>query len=202
MSGLYNRKFYKVHQDRSEQSADIVVPVLLSVFPARSVVDVGCGVGAWLRAFERHGLTEYLGYDGDYVPADMLQIPRERFRAADLRQISELGRRFDIACSLEVAEHLPKDSAERFVALLVKAAPVVLFSAAVPNQGGHGHVNERWQSYWCELFSHHGYAAIDCIRPAIFDDPQVAWWYRQNILVYCDSEHWPRTGRQPRIRFT
>jgi SAM-dependent methyltransferase len=194
MRELYTQRFYKVHQDGSEGSADIIVPALLSVFPARSVVDIGCGIGTWLRAFERNGVTDYLGYDGDYVPADMLRIPRERFRAADLRRISELGRRFDIACSLEVAEHLPESSAEHFVDLLVNAAPVVLFSAAIPNQGGDGHVNERWQSYWSELFSNHGYAAIDCIRPAIFGNPQVAWWYRQNILVYCDSEHLPRNA--------
>ena len=194
MGGRYTRTFYNVHKDASEKSAEIVVPVLLSLFPARSVVDIGCGTGAWLTVFERQGVTEYLGYDGDYVPVDMLRIPRDRFRAADLQQISDLGRRFDIACSLEVAEHLPEASAERFVELLVKAAPVVLFSAAVPNQGGDRHVNERWQSYWCQLFSHHGYVAIDCIRPAIFGNPRVSWWYRQNVLVYCDLDHQPENA--------
>jgi hypothetical protein len=147
-----------------------------------------------LRAFERHGVTDYLGYDGAHIPEDMLRIPRSRFRAVDLQRISRLDRRFDIACSLEVAEHLSADCAENFVGLLVGAAPVVLFSAAIPNQGGDGHINLRWQSYWCELFARHGYVAIDCIRLAVFDNPRVAWWYRQNALVYCDNEHRPRNA--------
>jgi len=143
----YGRTFYSKHEDGSARSADIVVPILLSIFPASSVIDIGCGIGAWLRAFERNGIKDFMGIDGDYVPADMLQIPRQHFRAAELTRLSVVDRRFDIACSLEVAEHLPADCAEQFVELLTRAAPVVLFSAAIPDQGGTHHVNEQWQSY-------------------------------------------------------
>jgi hypothetical protein len=84
-----------------------------------------------------------------------------------------------------VAEHLPEDSAKSFVAALVGAAPVILFSVAIPNQGGTHHVNERWQSYWAALFAEHGYIALDCVRPAVFGDQRVELWYRQNILMFC-----------------
>jgi SAM-dependent methyltransferase len=188
---LYSREFYSDLDAGSAVSADVIVPILLSVFPASSVIDIGCGTGTWLQAFARNGVTDYIGIDGMYVPPDLLKIPADRFRAADLQRLLDVGRRFDIACSLEVAEHLPSDCAKQFVELLTKAAPVVLFSAAVPHQGGTGHINEQWQSYWSDLFSACGYSALDCIRPAVYGDKRVEWWYRQNTLVYCDSEHRP-----------
>jgi hypothetical protein len=86
--------------------------------------------------------------------------------------------------SLEVAEHLPVERASGFVADLVRLAPAVLFSAAIPAQGGIDHVNERWQSWWADHFAIHGYAARDVIRPLIWDDDRVAVWYRQNTILY------------------
>lgn len=166
-------------------SAQVVVPIVLSLFPCHSVVDFGCGVGGWLKEFERHGVSDYLGVDGNYVSPHLLKIPADRFRPSDLRNVIDLGRGFDLACALEVAEHLPEDQAKSFVAALVKAAPVILFSAAIPFQGGMDHVNEQRQSYWVELFAEHGYIALDCIRRAIFGDRRVEWWYRQNILMFC-----------------
>lgn len=187
----YDESFYEGQKEGSVSSAQVVVPIVLSLFPSRSVIDFGCGVGGWLKEFERQGVSDYLGLDGEYVPADLLQIPADRFQPSDLRNLSDLGRRFDLACSLEVAEHLPGDCAKSFVLALVKAAPVILFSAAIPLQGGTDHVNEQRQSYWAKLFAESGYIALDCIRPAIFDDRRVEWWYRQNILMFCVPEKRP-----------
>jgi len=187
----YDESFYEGQQDGSVRSAQIVVPIVLSLFPCRSVVDFGCGVGGWLKEFERHGISDYLGVDGDYVSRDLLKIPADRFRPTDLRNVDDLGRGFDLACSLEVAEHLPENRAKPFVAALTKAAPVILFSAAVPLQGGTDHLNEQPQSYWAKLFAEHGYIVLDCIRPAIFDDYRVEWWYRQNILMFCQPGKCP-----------
>ena len=181
----YKEYFYIGQQDGSLRSAEIVIPHVLSLFPSSSVVDFGCGTASWLKTFERHGVSDYLGIDGDYVSRQMLRIPVERFKAVDLQNVTELGRRFDLACSLEVAEHLPENRSKQFVAALVKAAPVVLFSAAVPLQGGTEHVNEQLPSYWAKLFAEYGYVALDCIRPLIHADRRIEWWYRQNILIFC-----------------
>jgi SAM-dependent methyltransferase len=191
MESPYSSDFYAVQQGGSVASAEIVVPHVLSLFPVSSVLDVGCGVGGWLQVFARQGITDYLGVDGDYVSRDMLKIPAERFRPADITSLPDFGRSFDLVCSLEVAEHLPAECAGQFVAALVKAAPVVLFSAAVPYQGGTAHLNEQWPTYWAGLFARHGYVAVDCVRPSIYGNQHIEWWYRQNILIFCQRNKIP-----------
>jgi SAM-dependent methyltransferase len=188
---IYNDAFFSGLKDGSARSAAVIVPLVLQHFPARSVVDVGCGIGTWLAEFARRGVVEYLGADGDYVPRDRLMIPVSNFHACDLATFSAPTRRFDLACSLEVAEHLPPDRASHFVAALTELAPAVLFSAAIPGQRGIGHVNEQWPSYWAALFEARGYAGIDCVRPDVFGDQRVEPWYRQNTIVFCERTKIP-----------
>jgi SAM-dependent methyltransferase len=187
----YSPDFFQGQVDGSISSASVMVPLILDVFEVTSVVDVGCGVGGWLREFSKHGVDDYLGIDGSYVKRDQLQIPPDKFRPRDLTELRDIGRRFDLACSLEVAEHLPEKCAEQFVSALVKAAPVIVFSAAIKGQGGTNHINEQWQSYWSKLFENHGYVVIDFLRRAVFADRRVEPWYRQNTLVYCHPDHRP-----------
>jgi SAM-dependent methyltransferase len=181
----YTADFYKSDSiARSSASARRIVPILRSLLPIQSVLDVGCGRGDFLRAFLDAGVTDGLGLDGDYVPRDQLVIDPSAFRPTDLAQGFDLGQRYDLVVSLEVAEHLPASAAEAFVAALVQHGDVVLFSAAIPSQGGTGHVNEQWPSYWAKAFAQHGLKPYDVIRPLIWSDEEVAFWYRQNVLLY------------------
>jgi SAM-dependent methyltransferase len=179
-AGFYDSKAIRV----SAPSAGRIVPIVRSLFPIRSVLDVGCGRGDFLRAFQAAGVAEILGLDGDYVPRDRLLIDRSAFRPTDLAAGFDLGRRFDLVISLEVAEHLPETAAASFVQSLVRHGSVILFSAAIPHQRGIGHVNEQWQSYWAQAFAVHGLKPYDVIRPQIWNDEEVAWWYCQNVLLY------------------
>lgn len=181
---LYDRTWYESHREGSGQSADVVIAHLLSLISVKSACDVGCGLGEWLRALRERGVAELLGIDGDHVPREMQRIPPADFLAHDLTKPLVLERRFDLVLSLEVAEHLPAECSETFVESLTKLSDVVLFSAAIPGQGGTGHINEQWQDYWAKLFAACGYQAIDCIRPLIWMDQRVEFWYRQNTIVY------------------
>lgn len=183
----YDRSFYEPLIEGTERSAEIVVPIVLGLVPVRSVCDVGCGTGVWLAEFKRRGVDDIRGYDGDYVPRDLLRIPSDAFVPVDLKQPFDAGRRFDLVVSLEVAEHLPPECAAGFVEGLTRLGPIVLFSAAIPNQGGTEHVNERWQDYWAGLFQENGYRSIDAIRWRIWDNDDVELWYRQNLFL-CVSE--------------
>lgn len=165
-------------------SAPRVAPKVLDIHPARSVVDVGCNIGVWLRAFLDRNVERVLGIDGDYVDTSKLVVDPALFLRRDLNKpIGEIGR-FDLAISLEVGEHLEPNRARSFVADLCNLADVVLYGAAVPFQGGELHINEQWQSYWAQLFADNGYVAYDVLRRAIWAQPNVAYWYKQNSIFY------------------
>lgn len=183
----YDVRFFAERDVGALRSARVVIPIILEYSAARSVLDVGCGTGTWLKVFAESGIEDYLGIDGSYIRTEMLKIPYERFRPVDLATGIRLERTFDLAVCLEVAEHLPRRAAAHLIKLLTEAAPVVLFSAAIPGQGGVNHINERWPGYWEDLFKKFDYQRIDLIRPRIWRDPQVEFWYRQNIFVYASA---------------
>lgn len=184
----YTKNYFELMRSGSLRSAEVVVPLVLGLVPAQSVVDIGCGDGTWLRVFRNAGINEVLGVDGEYVGDDFLQIPKQCFRAMDLKRPFSLERTFDLAISLEVAEHLPAECAASFVESLTRLAPVVMFSAAIPFQGGQHHINEQWPQRWADLFRGHGYLAIDAVRKRIWNNDAVDWWYAQNTLLFARAE--------------
>ena len=149
-----------------------------------SVLDVGCGHGAWLHVARELGADVIQGLDGPWIDEDALMIPREHFTAQALDQPFDLNRTFDLVISLEVAEHLPEQASEPFVDSLTRHGDMILFSAAIPFQGGQGHINEQWPGYWAEKFARRGYQAIDSIRPKIWADDSVFWWLQQNTILF------------------
>jgi SAM-dependent methyltransferase len=179
----YPAAFYEQQSGGSLRSARRVLPHVIELLSPKSIVDVGCGVGTWLAAAQELGVSDVLGIDGPYVDRRMLQIPQESFHVADLRQPLDIGRTFELALCLEVGEHLPEHAADQLVTSLTVLAPAVLYSAAIPRQGGENHINEQWQSWWVERFRNRGYAAIDSVRNRIWNDREVEWWYVQNILL-------------------
>lgn len=179
----YTPGFYDIIRAGTRASAEVAVPLILSHIPARTVIDVGCGEGWWAAEFAAHG-CDVTGIDGAYVAESPLG---DRFYAHDLTSpIPDLGR-FDLAVCLEVAEHLPAGRAAGMVADLCRLAPVVVFSAAIPGQGGVGHVNEQRPAYWVDLFARNGYTASGALRWPLWDDDRVECWYRQNLLVAADT---------------
>jgi SAM-dependent methyltransferase len=184
---LYGSGFFDEIESSSIASAEVIVPLVMKLVEPQSVLDVGCGRGAWLKVLERAGARDIAGVDGPHVNRDQLLIRPSQFAAIDLRNPSPLTRKFDLAVCLEVAEHLPASAALQLVSMLVAAAPVILFSAAVPGQGGTAHINEQWPEYWRKLFAERGYSLLDPIRPAVLLDRRVAWWYRQNVVMYCSA---------------
>ena len=152
MTTPYDPSFYKARSTGSASSAWSVVPYLMSLLKPRSVVDVGCGTGTWVAEFRQQGVAVALGIDGVYVDKSQLRIPADLFLDWDLELPLEIDQTFDLAISMEVAEHLSRDRAYSFVRDLTHLAQVVVFSAAIPFQGGTNHLNERWASYWKALF--------------------------------------------------
>jgi SAM-dependent methyltransferase len=186
----YDAEYFRMLRPRARSSAAVVAPLVVDLIAPKRVIDVGCGTGSWLRAFAALDCDVW-GIDAAQVPEDLLEIPPSRFIERDLALPFEFTDTWDLAVSLEVAEHLAPSSAEAFVRGLAQLAPALLFSAAIPSQGGRHHVNEQWPTYWVELFSECGMVPIDCIRPVVWDDRRVAWWYAQNTLLFVEHTHLP-----------
>jgi SAM-dependent methyltransferase len=173
-------------------SASIVAPKIMEWFAPKTVVDVGCGLGNWLKAFADLGLTQIIGLDGHHLDRQLLCIPEQYVVEHDLETPFHYPKKFDLVISLEVAEHLSKNAADTYVKTLVDLGDVILFSAAIPNQGGQNHINEQWTSYWQEKFLKHQYHFYDVLRPVFWNDSSVKWYYRQNMfLVIKDSVNHP-----------
>jgi hypothetical protein len=191
----YRDEFFRDRHARTVYAAQTVLGVVLPALPpVRSAIDVGCGVGTWLSVLADRGVADIQGVDGPWVDVANLAIPSQCFAHHDLRQDRDFGRRFDLAISLEVAEHLPADRAAGFVRWLAALSDIVLFSAATPRQGGKNHFNEQWQEYWAAQFAEREYVPVDFIRARIWNDAKIATWYRQNLLLYV------RRARLPEIR--
>jgi SAM-dependent methyltransferase len=191
----YDDDFYKGQIAGSLRSAVKYVDFLLTLYRPNSVADVGCGRGAWLKAFKDRGVRKVVGYDGAWNEQSNMIDPAIEFHGVDLNKpITDKNmERFDLAMSLEVAEHLEATAASNFVNSLTELADVVLFSAAYNYQGGTNHINEQPHTYWAKIFSAHGYAPYDLFRPIFWGDVEVEYWYQQNIFLYV-KENTPAAG--------
>jgi hypothetical protein len=184
----YSSSFFDEIVQESLSSAKVVVPLVVDLVHPSSVVDVGCATGAWLSVFHDHGIKSILGLDGTYVDSAALLIPSDCFRSTDLAKPFSLKEEYDLALSLEVAEHLPEPSANSFVRSLCRLAPVIVFSAALPGQGGVHHVNEQWPEYWRQKFANENFRMFDPFRPFLWRDERVASHYRQNLFLYVHDD--------------
>lgn len=174
-----------IHHDT--KSPEKIIPIVNKLINPKNVVDVGCGLGAWLKVYQDLGINDVLGIDGLYTKNRNLMVSEDNMVFFDLEKLGaetpDIDKKFDLAISLEVAEHLKPEVAHKFIELLTTLSDAVLFSAAIPYQGGINHVNEQWVEYWQAIFDDYGYEFYDLIRPEIWNDKSIKWWYKQNTYL-------------------
>ena len=195
----YSTTFYRDIQHGSRISAEIILPPIFQAIRPKTVVDVGCGVGTWLSVAKKLGAS-CVGFEGQWVDGvapDELDI-----RVTDLEKPLPSVGNFDLAMCLEVAEHLSNTRGVSIVSDICRLSDYVLFSAAIPGQGGTNHSNEQWQSWWADLFAQNDFVMFDCVRPSVWENRAVEWWYRQNVFLYvakskADTVNLPRQSNIP-----
>jgi SAM-dependent methyltransferase len=184
----YDRLFYEYQREGALRSARALLPIVTKILTVRSVLDIGCGAGAWLCAYGELGVADHCGVDGDYVdPAVLLFDPR-KFTPRNIVAPFALGRQFDLVQCLEVGEHVPPKTSRILVDNIVRHGKRVLFSAAVPGQGGEQHVNEQRYEFWRDLFAERGYRLFDFLRPRLRGIEIIESWYRYNILFFAHDD--------------
>lgn len=179
---------YSRYAPGSKRSAAAVAKCVMERLAPASVLDVGCGTGVWLDAFRNEGVKELHGVDGPWAPAPKRLAPGEftpiNFEIDDPAAATLPRDRYDLVVSLEFLEHVDAARADALVDFLCSKGDVVLASAAIPLQGGQHHVNERWPEYWVAKFRQRGFTPFDVLRLALWDEPAIESWYRQNVILY------------------
>jgi len=188
----YNTKFYKRMNDStitasSYSSAKEIVPYVLELLPdTKSVIDLGGAIGTWAGVFKEYNVPDIKVVDGNWVDKSLLIIEEDEFENFDFScgELYKSEKKYDLAMSLETAEHIDEKYANLFVDSLCGLSDIIMFGAAVENMGGTHHVNEQYQSYWKEKFEKRGYIAIDPIRGMFWDNPRVLPEYAEDTLLY------------------
>lgn len=187
---IYNQQFYNGIKEGSNSSADIIVPIVIDSIKDKinSIVDFGCGTGAFLGKFKQYlSECEIKGLDFGNVSSNLV-IDENEFTSVDLSKPYSLDKKYDLCISLEVAEHIHEEFADILIENLCNASDIILFSAALPKQGGGRHVNEQHITYWAEKFKARDYIQCDFIRKQIWNEKSVEYWYKQNIAMYVKKD--------------
>lgn len=181
----YEASQYEQGRVANKRSAHEIVPMLYELLQPKSVIDVGCGEGWWLKEFEALGVKRLVGVENnvDVVATGELMLH-------DLETPLVLHESFDVCLCLEVAEHLTPERSHGFILDLCHLSDTIIFSAAIPAQGGHNHINEQWPSYWIEKFAEQHYEASDYWRWKFWENPNIETWYSQNILWMARGGAW------------
>lgn len=185
---LYPNKFYAQRESKTSYAARVILDILFNEFEINSAIDLGCGNGVWVTELERRGVSRTLGVDGPWVPRNLFLSQSDYLEHNFALEKFIIKERFDLVICLEMFEHIPHARSIELISTISSITDCVLFSAAVPNQGGNGHINEQYLSYWVKLFQNKGFYVNDTIRPKIWNDPAIPYWYRQNIVIFSRVE--------------
>jgi SAM-dependent methyltransferase len=171
------------------KAAEQVLPIVFNIVKPSSILDVGCGIGTWLKVAKDLGVNNIQGIDGSYINHSLLKIDTSEFLELDLSNSFNLNKKFDLVICLEVAEHLPEEFSDNLINSLCLHGEIILFSAAIPGQGGQNHFNEQWPDYWQKKFHSQGFDLYDVIRNKIWLNEKVESWYKQNMFLCIKQSH-------------
>jgi hypothetical protein len=182
---IYNKTFFDSQMSGSYKSATFYVKHLLKIFKPHSVADLGCGRGTWLKAFKENGVNKLLGLDGDWVKQEEMVDQTIEFKPTNLNEpLNKIDERFDLAISVEVAEHLKEEAAKTFIDNITALSDVIMFGAAYTKQGGDNHINEQPTTYWAKMFIDVNYMPYDIFRQTFWGNKEIESWYQQNTFIY------------------
>jgi SAM-dependent methyltransferase len=183
-------------RDGCKQSAAVVLPMIFDTLGTPAcLLDVGCGEGWWCQAALNLDVRNAYGVDADTIYG--AHWDAEEGAPLPMFMTAQRGEKWDVALCLEMAEHVSPAAGDWLVSELCRVARAVVWSAAIPGQGGDGHVNEQWPDYWTDRFNENGWVMTDPFRDTLWQSPSVEPWYRQNLLAAFPSDSFFAVDAEP-----
>jgi SAM-dependent methyltransferase len=190
MKKMYTQDYFNAEIFHTDYS-NIAITIRNKYQPKR-IIEFGCGPGHLTIALAKLGIN-VTAIDGFSNP-DFRNYGKIEFFKVDLNSFTEIesflssNTEFELAICTEVAEHLLPESSAHLIKFLTQSAPIVIFSAAVPNQNGHGHINCQNRLFWHQLFKLNNFILVDSIRKEFQHNNKLAIWYKLNILDYVSKD--------------
>lgn len=190
-TNIYTQRFFKNTIKLESQSAKTVIEILKKIFEPKSVIDIGCGAGIYLKEFKKLGI-DILGYDGSPFCKEESSL-KEEIKIHDLCAPLQLDRVFDLCICIEVAEHLEKQYSETLLDTLTGLSSNIVFTAATPGQGSKriGHINEQPHEFWINLFKKRGFILQEKLTEETkkkMENKNVIWWITKNLMIFKKHE--------------
>lgn len=167
----------------------IIAQAIINEYQPKRVIEFGCGNGELSKALSNAGV-EVTAIDA-YSTPNFTEYENINFYQVDLNDTDAVmdllkvtSTKFDLSICMEVAEHLNPDISEFLIQSLTSVADVVVFSAAIPEQDGDGHINCRDRYFWHEQFEKNNFYLKDTIRSQIRNNIKVGRWHALNIVDY------------------
>ena len=169
--------------DEKEQAAALA-DVLRLLYKPAVVADVGCNSGLYLEGFRDAG-CQVMGFDCDDEALALAAVPVTKI---DITSFKPIDFRADMALCLEVLEHIPAEKEDAALLNLCTVSDTIIFSAAVPGQGGDGHINCQPKQHWIDKFEELGFRAAEAEAEYILAQlngyPGIMGWLRNNLIVF------------------
>ncbi|MDD5032123.1 MAG: class I SAM-dependent methyltransferase [Patescibacteria group bacterium] len=184
---IYDRRFFKNTIKLESYSAKAAVNILIKHFYPKSIIDIGCGAGIYLKEFADRGV-KIRGVDGSPA-AKKESLVGNKIKIHDLCQPLPSKKQFDLCLCFEVAEHLEEKCAPTLISTLTRLSPLVVFTAATPGQGPRsiGHINEQPPAYWIKKFERKNFELDKKLTAKIKKEMKaknVVWWIVKNLMVF------------------
>ena len=197
MINEYSDQFYESVTNRAEYSSRIIFSLLKNALHPKTFVDVGSGDGVWsLSALEHFESINHVEAWDLLAEKTYLDIAKKRFPSKNIIskridfESSDYGVEmvYDLAVCLETFEHLSPSACEKLSLFFSSHTRILIFSGAVPGQGGTNHINEQPFKTWQRNLLDFGFFPLDFIRPNIQDKKNVPSYYKNNIVLWVNSK--------------
>jgi len=160
-SSKYDDKYYNWFVKNTKDYIKTTMDWFIDTYKPKSIIDYGCGIGAYLESGFNKGVERLQGFDinGEILKKYTNPLIGKFITYTDCTEKINTDK-YECIISIETAEHINPLKSEVFVMNLINSADensLIIFSAAQPEQNGTGHINCQTKEFWIELFNTYGF---------------------------------------------